>query len=83
MRYFQICISSKLLPLKIIIIPSEQINLNILQQGVVDAELRCTKRKVSEALGRDETEFLSSVLLGDVVLHECLNKVIFMRFLNI
>ena len=50
---------------------------------VVDAELRCTERKVSEALRRDKTEFLSSVLLGDVVLHECLNKVISMRFLNI
>lgn len=83
MCYFQICISFKLLPLKIIIIPSEQINLNVLEQGSVDTELRCTKRKVSEALGRDKTEFLSSVLLRDVVLHECLNEVIFMRFLNI
>ena len=50
---------------------------------VVGAELRCTEWKVSEALRRDKTEFLSSVLLGDVVLHECLNKVISMRFLNI
>lgn len=83
MCYFQICISSKLLPLKIIIIPSEQINLNVLEQGPVDTELRYTKRKVSGALGRDKTEFLSSVLLRDVVLHGCLNKVIFMQFLNI